>query len=232
MSLTFSQIMIILTVIACLILAVRLMQPKFTFTEKYLLYLIQRKSPQIDNIRLFMWTKMVIHPINDLNDLDFQKIYLDDPQQFKMLTEQANGFGAYALYPLLGYEAVNWNLDEKVENPLILRLSAVLTCQRYPHTAEVIEGFLIHAPDSSSSVYFNKHSGSFAPSSNFRGRYAFNLYQILRIITCTSRNEWWPGTSPDIREWAESVLVRLAKAFADCDPSIFEPSYPDQKPQK
>ena len=214
---TFSQILVIVVVIVGLILAMRLIQPKFSPAEKYLLHEIQRKSPQMDNIRLFMWVKMIIQPVQSTRDLEYQNTFLNDPQQFKMLSEQLYGFGAFALFPLLGYDAINWKIEAHKENPLMLRLAAILVIRRFPHTAEVIEELLAHSPDVVSSVYFDKYKTNFAAPAEYRSRYAFNLYRILSIITGTSRNEWWPGTSPDIREWAQSLLARISKAFPDID---------------
>lgn len=217
---TLSQTIIIIVVIVGLILAMRLIQPKFSPAEKYLLHEIQRKSPQMDNIRLFMWVKMIIHPVQSTQDLEYQNTFLNDPQQFKMLSEQLYGFGAFALFPLLGYDAINWKMDAYRENPLMLRLAALLVIRRFPHTAEVIEELLAHSPDTVSSAYFDKYKTNFSSPIEYRSRYAFNLYRILSIITGTSRNEWWPGTSPDIREWAQSILTRISKAFPEIDLSV------------
>ena len=186
----------------------------------------------MDNIRLYMWIKMVLHPIHAEEDLDYQKTYLEDTQQFKQLTEQLHGFGAFALYPLLGYEAINWHLDPVKENPLFCRLAAVTVCRRYPHTAEVVEDLLIHTPDLASANYFTKNSRDFAAPVNYRLRYAFNLYRILSIISTTSRNDWWPGTSPDIREWAESALARLPKAYKNLIPGFLDLSGQTSQPPK
>jgi len=214
------QILIIVMVVIGLMVAMRLIQPKLSPSEKYLLHIIQHKSPQMDNIYLFMWIKMVIHPVETLDDLEYQRTYLEDSQQFKMLSEQMYGFGAFALFPFFGFEAANWKMDPSIENPLMLRLAAVDVIRRYPHTAEVIEEFLIHSPDTASTEYFNKNQKIFRPAVDYRARYAYNLYRILSIIINTSRNEWWPGTSPDVREWAESIFNRLPKSFTGMDFSI------------
>jgi hypothetical protein len=226
---SFFQIIIIIVVIVGLIIAMRLIQPKFTPSEKYLLHEIQRKSPQMDNIRLFMWVKMVIHPVQSARDMEYQNPLLNDPEEFKMLTEQLYGFGAFALYPLLGYDALTWKLAPFVENLLMLKLAAILTLRRFPHTAEVIEELLVHAPDTVSSTLIDKDQNNFAPSKTYRSRYAFNLFRILSIITNTSRNEWWPGTSPDIREWAQTTLTRIPNAFPDVDLSSFDINQPAVK---
>ena len=146
-----------------------------------------------------------------------------------MLTEQLYGFGAFALYPLLGYDALTWKLAPFVENLLMLKLAAILTLRRFPHTAEVIEELLVHAPDTVSSTLIDKDQNNFAPSKTYRSRYAFNLFRILSIITNTSRNEWWPGTSPDIREWAQTTLTRIPNAFPDVDLSSFDINQPAVK---
>lgn len=146
--------MIIIAVIVGLVVIVRFMQPKLTPAEKYLLHVIPRKSPQMDNIRLFMWIKMVIHSVANVEELDFQKKYLDDAEQFKMLANQLYGFGAFALFPLLGYEAVNWHMETFSENALIDRVAAVPVIRRYPHNAAVLEELLIQAPEAVSSNYF------------------------------------------------------------------------------
>ena len=108
----------------------------------------------MDNIRLFMWIKMVIHSVANVEELDFQKKYLDDAEQFKMLANQLYGFGAFALFPLLGYEAVNWHMETFSENALIDRVAAVPVIRRYPHNAAVFEELLIQAPEAVSSNYF------------------------------------------------------------------------------
>ncbi|MHC1740800.1 MAG: hypothetical protein AB9897_06785 [Anaerolineaceae bacterium] len=209
--LSFTQIIIIIVVIAGLIIAMRLIQPKLSSAEKYLLHEIQFKSPQMDNIRLYMWVKMVIKAVASPEDLEYQQRFLSDPSQFKMLSEQFYGFGAFALFPLLGYEAINWQLATNKENTLMLRLASILVIRRFPHTAAVVEDLLARSPDEVSTKYFARNHKDFPSINEYQGRYFFNLHEILKIITTTSRNEWWPGTSPDIREWAENVLNRSSK---------------------
>jgi hypothetical protein len=222
-----SQIVIIAAVIIGLVIAMRLIQPKTTPAEKYLLHVIQFKSPQIDNIRLYMFVKIVIHPVFTQNDLAYQDRYLNDPQQFKQLSEQLHNFGPAALFPLLGFEAVNWQMDVRAENPLFLRLTALQVLRRYPHTAQAVEDLLIHAPDEVSSRYFEKNNKNFKSTEQYRLRYAYNLSNVLKIISETARNDWWPGTSMDIREWAVSVLARLNKSF----PEVTNTKSPSTFPQ-
>jgi hypothetical protein len=220
-TLSLSQILIIIAVIVGIILVMRLIQPKLSPPEKYLFYEIQRKSPQMDNLRLVMWIKMVVHPVNSDSDLDYQTPYLEDPQKIKLLTDQMSGFGASSLLPLFGYEAITWKLDPFKENPLMLRMAAIILIRHFPHTAEVVEDLMAHAPDSASANFFNKDKKSFLPAEQYRARYAFNLYKTLNILTSTTRNEWWPGTNPDIREWAVYVLSRISKAFPEVNFSTF-----------
>ena len=218
---SLSQIIVIVVVIVGIIVVMRLIQPKLSPQEKYLFYEIQHKSPQMDNLRLVMWIKMVVHPVNCESDLDYQKPYLEDPNKIKLLTDQMSSFGASSIFPLLGYEAITWNLDPFKENPLMQRMAAIILIRHYPRTAEVIEDLMVHAPDTSSANYFSRDKKSFLPPAQYRVRYAFNLYKTLTILVTTTRNEWWPGTNPDIREWALYVLSRFPKAFPEIDTSAF-----------
>lgn len=212
---TLPQILIIVAVIVVLILAMRWIQPKLTPGEKYLLHVIQRKSPQSDNIRLFMWLKMVIHPVNQFSDLEYQDSYLNDPEKYKQLAEQFHYFGPNALYPLLGYEALTWHLDVNTPDPLIVRLAANQVCRRYPHTAVVVEDLLIQSPDAVTTHYLKKDPAGYESIQTYQARYKILLSEILKTIATTSRNDWWPGSSPDIREWAESLLTKIAAKDQD-----------------
>jgi hypothetical protein len=194
-----------------IVAVVLLTQPKVSVKERYLLKLIQAKSPQLDNLRLFMFLRGVIRPVNQEADLDFQKIFLDDPAQFKALTEQFHAFSANALYSFFGFEAINWELDVKRENPLAARLAASQICKRFPQSAEVIEDLLHESPDAITRAFISQNNSG-APSMDVVTlRYSANLHHALQIIVTGKRNEWWPGTNPDIREWAEETLNRLEK---------------------
>jgi hypothetical protein len=208
MTLSLSQILIIIAVVGGIIALVLLTRPRLSIQEQYLLKVIQMKSPQIDNIRLFMWVKSIVHPINGLTDLEFQKTFLEDPELFKQKCEIFHFYGPNALYPLLGFEAINWNLDPTEGNPLVTRLAASQVCRRFPHTAEVIEDLFIKSPDSTTSDFITHGNADFPDLGTIKLRYKTNLLSILRVIATTSRNEWWPGTSPDIREWAEMTLKK------------------------
>lgn len=205
------QIIIIVLVIVGLVLLMRLIQPKLTPSEKYLLHVIQRKSPQADNIRLYMWVKMVAHPVEDNSDLEYQKDYLEVLDEYKMLTEQFYGFGPFVLYPLFGYEAINWHLGEQIRDELVIRLSANQIVRRFPNSAAVIEDLVIKSPDALTARYITKHPEGMPTLQEMRDRYYFLIEESMKVIVNTTRNEWWPGVSPDIREWAENMLTRLEK---------------------
>jgi hypothetical protein len=205
------QIIIIVLVIVGLILLMRLIQPKLTPSEKYLLHIIQRKSPQSDNIRLFMWTKMVAHNIEDASDLEYQKEYLDNLEEYKMLIEQFYGFGPNVFYPLFGYEAIHWHLDDKEPDPLMIRLAASQIVRRFPHSAAVIEDLVVKSPDALTERYTQKHPQGLPEPKLMHDRYYYLIEESMKLIVNTTRNEWWPGVSPDIREWAENILARLEK---------------------
>lgn len=205
------QIIIIVLVIVGLVLLMRLIQPRLTPSEKYLLHIIQRKSPQADNIRLYMWTKMVAHTIEDLPDLEYQKDYLENLEEYKMLTEQFFGFGPYVLYPLFGYEAINWHLDPHAPDELVIRLAANQIVRRFPNSAAVIEDLVVKSPDMLTARYITKHPQGMPELKGIHDRYYFLIEESMKLIVNTTRNEWWPGVSPDIREWAENILTRLEK---------------------
>lgn len=191
-----------------LILLLRFMQPKLPIREQFLLKLIQSKSPQLDNIRLFMFIKMVIHPVEDETDLEFQKRFLNDPQTFKTTCDQFKDFGAKALYPLLSFEALNWGLDANIDNPLVTRLAAHQVCCRFPQTAEIIEDLLIVSPDETTARYVSASKHDLPGADTLKLRYRANIQHMLEVIVSTKRNEWWPGTNPAIQEWAEALLVK------------------------
>lgn len=199
----------------------RLITPKLSPSEQYLFYEVQRKSPQTDNLRLVMWVKMIVHPVTCESDLEYQSHFLDDPEQIKTITGQMSGFSGGALFPLLGYEAITWKMDPFKENPLFLRMAAIMVIRRYPRTAEAIEELIAHAPDQATLKYIEHQKSLEISVSQCRLRYAFNLYKILTLMITTSRNSWWPGTNPDIREWAEYALTRLPKSFPEVDFSAF-----------
>jgi hypothetical protein len=215
------MILIIAAVIVGLVVLMRLIQPKLSPPEEYLFYEIQRKSPQMDNLRLVMWIKMVVHLINTESDLDYQKPYFEDPQKTKQVIDLMSGFGGAILFPLFGFEALSWNLDVFKEDPLFLRIAAIIVIRSYPKTADVVEDLIAHSPDLATIKFIEKHEKKLSGAQNYRARYAFNLYKTLTVLTTTSRNEWWQGTNPDIREWAEYALSRLPKAYADIDFSAF-----------
>ncbi len=208
---TLTQILIIIAVIVGLIFLMRLIQPKLTPGEKYLLHIIQRKSPQPDNIRLFMWIKMIIHPTYDPSDLASQNDYLDNIEQYKQLTEQFYSFGPNVFYPLLGYEVINWHLDVNQSDLLVIRLAANQVVRRFPHSAAVIEDLVIESPDALTARYYSKNPAGLPEMKFVRERYYYLLREIMNVIINTPRNEWWPGVSPDIREWAESIAVKINK---------------------
>lgn len=212
---TLTQIIVIIAVVIGLIIAMRLIQPKLSAKEKYLLGIIQRKSPQRDNIHLFMWTKMVVHPIHQAADLEYQKEILADEAKFKMLQEQLYGFGAFALYTIFGYEAINWFLQPEEEDPLFQRLAALLVLRRFPHTAAVIESLISHSPDAITEEYLSKNAVDSITIEACRTRYVFLLKNVLDTLTHTSRNEWWPGVSADIREWAENQSEKLMNKYSN-----------------
>lgn len=222
MTLTLPQIITIILVLAGLVLAMRLIRPKLSISEQYLLREIQQKSPQSDNIRLYMWIKMVVHPVDEGSDLNYQQEYLNDPAGYKQLVEQFYGFGPNALYPLLGYETLTWKLDPKTPNPLIVRLAASIVCRRFPHSAAVIEDLIIQSPDAATQKFLSKHPQDFEHTTESHSRYGMTLLNILQLITTTARNDWWPGVSPDIREWAENTFKKLPKHFKDID--VIEPT--------
>jgi hypothetical protein len=205
---TTTQILTIASVAVGLIVLMRLIQPKLPIREQFLLKLIQAKSPQMDNIRLFMFLRMVIHPIETESDLDFQKRFLDEPETFKTICSQFKEFGAKALYPLLSFEALNWNLEVNSINPLVTRLAACQVCSRFPLTAEVVEELLAIAPDEVTNGWVSKTKHVLPAPELLKERYRTNLLNILRVIVTTKRNDWWPGTNPDIREWAEVLLAK------------------------
>ena len=211
MSLSLSQILIIIAVVGGIVAVVLLTQPKLSVKERYLFKLIQSKSPQMDNLRLFMFLRGVIRPVNQVADLDFQKTFLDVPTQFKALTEQFHAFSANALFPLLGYEVTNWGLDVERENTLIARLAASQICKRFPQSAEVIEDLLHESPDAITRAFISQENSGTLSLDIVTRRYNANLRHALQIIVTSKRNEWWPGTNPDIREWAEGTLTKLEK---------------------
>lgn len=211
MSLSLSQILIIIAVVGGIVAVVLLTQPKLSVKEHYLFKLIQAKSPQMDNLRLFMFLRGVIRPIDAEADLEYQSTFLDDPQQYMLLCEQLHAFGGNALYPLLGYEAINWNLEAARENPLVTRLAANHLCKRFPQSAEVIEDLLHESPDAITRAFISQDKSDAPSLEVITRRYVVNLRHALQIIVSTNRNEWWPGTNPDIREWAEETLKRLEK---------------------
>jgi hypothetical protein len=206
---TPTLIIIVVAIIIAMILLMRWMQPKFSPGEKYLLHVIQRKSAQMDNIRLFMWIKMILHPVMQISDLEYQDEYLEDVEKYKQLTEQFYGFGPSALYTLLGYESLMWHLSTTAPDPLIVRLAANQVCRRYPHTAAIIEDLLIAAPDEVTAKYLKKNSMGLSDPKSLAPRYQYLLKEILQTIASTPRNDWWPGSSPDVREWAESLLTKI-----------------------
>jgi len=212
-----STIIIVVACIVGLILLMRWITPKLSPSEQYLFYEVQRKSPQTDNLRLVMWVKMIVHPVTSDSDLEYQSHYLDDPEQIKAITGQMSGFGGSLLFPLFGYEAITWKLDPFKENPLFLRMAAIAVIRRYPRTAEAIEELIAHSPDQATEKYIEHQKSLEISIPQCRLRYAFNLYKILTLMTTTSRNDWWPGTNPDIRGWAEYALTRLPKAFPEVD---------------
>lgn len=203
------QIVILVAVIVGLILLMRLIQPKLTPAEKYLLHVIQRKSPQTDNIRLYMWIKMIVHPIRQATDLAAENDYLDDLEQYKMLIEQFYGFGPNVFYPLLGYEAIQWHLDANEPDPLVARLIASQVVRRFPHSAAVIEDLVFKSPDAHTEQYIEKHPQEMPERGFLQERYYYLIEGGMKIIVHTVRNDWWPGVSPDIREWAESILAKM-----------------------
>jgi hypothetical protein len=219
---TLPQIGILVLVIVGLIVLMRLIQPKLSPAERYLLHEIQRKSPQVDNIRLYMWIKMIVHPVTQPSDLEYQERFLSDAEQMKVILEQMQSFGAAILYPLFGFEAMNWRLAPEQHDPLFERIAALLIIRRFPHTAEVIEDFVAKGPDALTRQFIEKNSNTFAPLDTIQQRYLHNLAAVLQIMVTTRRNEWWPGTNPAIQEWAESTLRRLAKACTDIDLSFLE----------
>lgn len=216
-----TQIIIVVACIVGLFLLLRLLTPKLSLPEQYLYYEIQRKSPQMDTLRLVMWIRMIVRPVETESDLEYQQRFLDDPKQIKAITEQMNGFGGLILYPMLGCEALTWGLDPFKENPLFTRMAAIAVIRRYPQTAEVIEDLIAHSPDLTTTKFIEHNKKTLMPVDRYRNRYAFNVYKILTVMTSTTRNEWWPGTNPDIREWAEYALSRLPKAFPEVDFSAF-----------
>ena len=211
MSLSLSQILTIIAVVGGIVAAVLITQPRVSVKERYLLKLIQAKSPQFDNLRLFMFLRGVIRPMNQEVDLDFQKIFLDDPAQFKALTEQFHAFSANALYSFFGFEAISWGLDVKRENLLTTRLAASQICKRFPQSAEVIEDLLHESPDTITRAFISQDKSGALSLEVITRRYYVNLHHALQIIVTGKRNEWWPGTNPDIRDWAEETLNRLEK---------------------
>jgi hypothetical protein len=220
--LTLPQIGILVLVVVGLIVLMRLIQPKLSPAEHYLLHEIQRKSPQIDNIQLFMWIKMIVHPIDSQNDLAYQERFMEDAEQMKTILNQAQNFGAAILYPLFGFEALNWHIAPQQNDPLFERVAALTVIRRFPHSAEIIEAFLAKGPDQATRQFVEKNRKSIPDPEFLRQRYAYNLAAVLKIIVTTRRNEWWPGTNPSIQEWAESILQRLVKSFPDIDISFLE----------
>lgn len=208
---TITQIILIVAVIIGLILLMRLIQPKLSSGEKYLLHIVQHKSPQPDNIRLFMWIKMIARPINDSADLAKQEEFLGDVEKYRQFAEQFYAFGPNALYPLLGYETLQWHLDVHQSDPLVVRLAANQVVRRFPHSAAVIEDLVIASPDVVTTRYLAHNLQELPEVKFFTERYSFLLSEMMNLIVDTSRNEWWPGVSPDIREWAESIQAKLAK---------------------
>lgn len=205
---TTLQIITFVAIALVIVLIMRFVQPKLPIRERLLLKIIQSKSPQLDNIRLFMFIKMVVHPVEQESDLDFQKRYLDDALSFKSICDQFKDFGAKALFPLLSFEALNWKLEQDEINPLISRLAASQVCCCFPHTAEIIEDLLIASPDETTARFVAKSKSDLPEVNILRQRYQVNIRNILQVIVMTKRNEWWPGTNPDIREWADILLAK------------------------
>lgn len=206
MKFTFDQILIIVVVALTATLLYRWMRSKFSLPEKYLLRCIQRKSPQLDNVRLFMLTKTVVRHIHAPEDLDYQTRFLEDSIQFKDLCEQYKLFGARALYPLLGYESIHWELNTTRQNPLVTRLAASQVCRCFPRTAGIIEDLLARSPDSFTTEFVVRNRIESPTLRQMHSHYHANLLYILRLLVETPANEWWPGTHPDVRAWAEETL--------------------------
>jgi hypothetical protein len=206
---TLTQILTILAVIGGLLLLVYLTRPKLSRQEQYLIKVIQAQSPQLDNIRLMMFIRTAVHPINNVQDLEYQEKYLQEVMLYRELCEQFTTFGPAALTPLLGYEAVTWQLDDEMENSLIVRLAANQVYHHYPRSLDILNTLVANAPDPVTIGYL-KHDKTAARSvEDIRRRYRTNLAAILRVLISTPRNEWWPGTNPDLREWAEATLDKF-----------------------
>ncbi len=187
---TTMKIITLIAIAVILVLLLRFMQPKLPIREQFLLKLIQSKSPQLDNIRLFMFIKMVIHPVEAVTDLDFQKRFLDDPQTFRTICDQFKDFGAKALYPLLSFEALNWELDVNTNNVLVSRLAAHQVCCRFPQTAEIIEDLLIVSPDEITARFVSASKNDLPGVDAIKLRYRANIQHMLEVIVSTKRNEW------------------------------------------
>jgi hypothetical protein len=211
------QIITLVALALVIVLIMRFVQPKLPIREQLLLKIIQSKSPQLDNIRLFMFIKMVVRPVEQESDLNFQKRYLDDASSFKSICDQFKDFGAKALFPLLSFEALNWNLEQGEANPLVSRLGASQVCCCFPHTAEIIEDLLIASPDETTAKFVSKSKNDLPDINVLRQRYRVNIQNILQVIVMTKRNEWWPGTNPDIREWAENLLAKYYEMTFESD---------------
>jgi hypothetical protein len=202
------QIILYVAIAVALLLLMVFIRPKMPPREQFLLQLIRAKSPQIDNVRLFMAVKMAVRPVDTEADLEFQQRFLEDPQTFKTLCEQFEVYGAKALYSLLAYEALNWGLDPEKENILACRLAASQVCHCYPKSAEIIEELLKAAPDGYTAGYLAKNRKGFPTLETVQKRYHADLIDILEVIAYTPRNEWWPGTHPGTLEWAKGLLQK------------------------
>ena len=206
-----TPIIIIVSLIVILIAILRFMQPRLSLPEQYLLTAIRHKCPRLNNTRLYMCIKAIVHPVAREQDLAFQEIYLKDPQSFKGLAEQFKEFGAQALSPLLGFETLLWQLDTSLPDMLTARIAAYSLCRNYPDSAEVIEELLRNSPDPLTVDFIKTHQNDLPDVNTVNSRYQALLTEIFRVILSTKRNQWWPGTNPEIREWVEALLSEVVK---------------------
>jgi hypothetical protein len=146
--------------------------------------------------------------------IEVEKIY-DNLEQINAILNILYPCGINIIFPILGYEALNWRGPASHPFKLITLLCSKICDRFYPDSVELLNLLADQSPDILTDSWLRKNTKR-SPGTLMQ-RYGINIIYIEKTIVSYSENydnneTYWPGGSKNTKRW-ENEFSDLPNKF-------------------